>query len=59
MGSATFRHLRVVQLSDLMYKNILSINILVLLDLSWKYIDYKKVIIDDVRWYIIKSYIYY
>ena len=49
MGSATFRHLRVVQLSDLMYKNILSINILVLLDLSWKYIDYKKVIIDDVR----------
>ena len=38
-----------MQLSDLMYKNILSINILVLLDLSWKYIDYKKVIIDDVR----------
>jgi len=32
-----------------MYKDILSIDIVVLLDLSWKYIDYKKVIIDDVR----------
>ena len=38
-----------MQLSDLMYKDILSIDIVVLLDLSWKYIDYKKVIIDDVR----------
>jgi hypothetical protein len=38
-----------VELTDLMYKNILSIDILVLLDLSWKYIDYKKIIIDDVR----------
>jgi len=38
-----------MELSDLMYKNILSIDIVVLLDLSWKYIDYKKVIIDDVR----------
>lgn len=38
-----------MQLSDLMYKDILSIDIVVFLDLSWKYIDYKKVIIDDVR----------
>ena len=38
-----------LELTDLMYKNILSIDILVLLDLSWKYIDYKKIIIDDVR----------
>ena len=38
-----------MELSDLMYKDILSIDIVVLLDLSWKYIDYKKVIIDDVR----------
>tara|TARA_R110002074_G_scaffold47774_1_gene122416 strand:- start:250 stop:1959 length:1710 start_codon:yes stop_codon:yes gene_type:complete len=38
-----------VELRDLMYKNILSINIVVLLDLSWKYINYKKIIIDDVR----------
>ena len=49
MGSATFRYFRIMELSDLMYKNILSIDIVVLLDLSWKYIDYKKVIIDDVR----------
>tara|TARA_B110000967_G_scaffold191628_1_gene217463 strand:+ start:498 stop:614 length:117 start_codon:yes stop_codon:yes gene_type:complete len=38
-----------MQLSDLIYKDILSIDIVVLLDLSWKYIDYKKVIIDGVR----------
>jgi len=38
-----------MELSDLIYKDILSIDIVVLLDLSWKYIDYKKVIIDDVR----------
>ena len=38
-----------MQLSDLMYKDILSIDIVVLLDLSWKYIDYKKVIIDYVK----------
>jgi len=49
MGSATFRYFRIMQLSDLMYKDILSIDIVVLLDLSWKYIDYKEVIIDDVR----------
>jgi site-specific DNA recombinase len=42
-------NLKNVQLSDLIYKNILSFNIIVLLDLSWKYIDYKKVIIDGVR----------
>ena len=38
-----------MQLSDLMYKDILSIDIVVLLDLSWKYIDYNKVIIEDVK----------
>lgn len=49
MGNSPFRYNGIVQLSDLMYKDVLSINIVVLLDLSWKYIDYKKVIIDDVR----------
>ena len=38
-----------MQLSDLMYKNVLIINIVVLLDLSWKYIDYEKIIIDYVK----------
>jgi len=38
-----------MELKDLMYKDILSIDIVVLLDLSWKYIDYKKVIIDYVK----------
>ena len=32
-----------------MYKNVLIINIVVLLDLSWKYIDYEKIIIDYVK----------
>ena len=49
MGSTPPRHIGTMQLSDLMYKDILSIDIVVFLDLSWKYIDYKKVIIDDVR----------
>jgi hypothetical protein len=49
LGSSTFRYHGVMELSDLIYKDILSIDIVVLLDLSWKYIDYKKVIIDDVR----------
>ena len=49
MGSSAFRHFRIVQLSDLMYKNVLNINIVVLLDLSWKYIDYKRIIINDVK----------
>tara|TARA_B100000900_G_scaffold350921_1_gene317745 strand:+ start:1828 stop:1935 length:108 start_codon:yes stop_codon:yes gene_type:complete len=33
---------------DLMYKNILSLNIGVSLNLSWKYIDHKSVSILDV-----------
>ncbi len=39
---------RDMYLKDLMYKNILSLNIGVSLNLSWKYIDYKSVRILDV-----------
>jgi len=35
-------------LKDLMYKNDLSINIGVSLNLSWKYIDYQSVRIIDI-----------
>jgi len=49
MGSSTFRHTRVMELKDLIYKNILNITISVLLDFSWNSINYKKIIIDDVR----------
>lgn len=41
-------NLKGMYLKDLMYKNILSLNIGVNLDLSWKYIDYKSVRIIDI-----------
>ena len=41
-------NLKGMYLKDLMYKNILSLNIGVSLNLSWKYIDYKSVRIIDI-----------
>lgn len=41
-------NLKGMYLKDLMYKNILSLNIGVNLDLSWKYIDYKSIRIIDI-----------
>jgi len=48
LGSTSFRYLRIVYLKDLMYKNNLSLNISVNLNLSWKYVDYESVRIIDI-----------
>ena len=48
MGNPTHRYFRPVYLKDLMYKNNLSLNISVNLNLSWKYINYESVSIIDV-----------
>ena len=48
MGSPSPRYIRIVFLKDLMYKNNLSLNISVNLNLSWKYVDYESVSIINV-----------
>ena len=48
MGSSSSQYHGALYLMDLMYKNILSLNIVVSLNLSWKYIDHKSVSILDV-----------
>ena len=48
MGSSSSRYHGALYLKDLMYKNNLSLNIGISLNLSWKYIDYESVRILNV-----------